>query len=106
MKDMDITIVRKLREAGFPQKHKFFACLRCGDGICPCGATELGDLHTPSLSELIEACGETFDTLSQDDDPETHWAAFGGSIWNKRYEGVGSTREDAVAKLWLALNQK
>ena len=55
---------------------------------------------TPTLSELIEACGDSFHSLSMDD--KTHWVA----NWRVYGESRGSTPEEAVAKLYIALNKK
>lgn len=62
------------------------------------------------LSELIEACGDDFESLVK---REEDWAAY---VTEDAYKGdcvydccgyrIGSTPEEAVAKLWLALNKK
>ena len=52
----------------------------------------------PTLSELIEACGEDFRLLSK----RATWRA--ESIMG--VEDFGNTPEEAVANLWLALNKK
>lgn len=75
--------------------------------------------YEPSLSELIEVCGEDFDRLEHEKD-----SAFlqGEHIKRNRFRAdgyvqveknhwstmsyLGSTPEEAVAKLWLALNKK
>lgn len=61
----------------------------------------------PTLSELIEACGEGMERLEQFS--PTIWQAgrvdygYEGDSW---IEGAneGKTPEEAVARLWLALN--
>ena len=80
----------------------------------------------PTLSELISACGDGFISLSRIDfiDSEKlqtdkkvvkyhRFNASGGKVReltyrNKTYEHVklGKTPEEAVARLWLALNKK
>ena len=65
------------------------------------------DIKIPTLSELIEACGDKFDRLEQqfvnlDGEDEISWAAC--------YDKVllverGKTPEEAVANLWLELNK-
>jgi len=62
----------------------------------------------PTLSELIESCGEEFDSLEK---RENAYFAFGSSkdIVNMKvspFLGYGSSKEEAVAKLWLSLNKK
>jgi hypothetical protein len=62
------------------------------------------DCYDPTLSELIEACNNKLDyvfaDLSQRSD--LSWSA---SVWESEEEGIGSTPEEATAKLWLALRQ-
>lgn len=67
----------------------------------------------PTLSELIEACGDRFGCL--------HWNGDGGEYTNvitheektwlsirrdRMTFGHGDTPEEAVAELWLKLNEK
>ena len=60
----------------------------------------------PTLTELIEACGYNICGLDapdwEDQDYMGGWSAR-GSLDRK---GFGSTPEEAVARLWLALNKK
>lgn len=65
------------------------------------------NISTPS--ELIEACGEHFHSLKLLSNG--NWRCYGGIIprvndsdWG--YARSGSTPEEAVANLWLALNKK
>lgn len=63
-----------------------------GNEILPC----------PTLSELIEACGDSFVNLTKSD---KDWHC----NWFDDHEGentIGGTPEEAVANLWLALNRK
>lgn len=62
-------------------------------------------IHTPSLSELIEACGDKFKHLSKNGSDTYIWEAVG--ITDKGYWGAtGQVPEEAVAKLWMELNKK
>lgn len=66
------------------------------------------DFFPPSISELIESCGDNFLSL---DSPfiETNsgWCAVGMSNGDRLYiKQEGLTPEEAVAKLWLKLNKK
>lgn len=93
IKYMDYQLALKLKEAGFPQNGK--DCNWIIDEESP-----LDEIYTPTLSELIEACGEEFLSL----------AKF-GKIWEAfRHKElkpeVGNTPEEAVANLWLELNKK
>lgn len=54
----------------------------------------------PTLSELIEACGDRFDNLRRIYD-----GSFAAESIGKEPQG-GDTPEEAVANLWLLLNKK
>lgn len=60
---------------------------------------------SPTLSELIEACGEHFYQLIKEVDG-INWSAHFYDIEDstRQINGVGQTPEEAVANLWLALN--
>lgn len=117
---------KKLKDAGFPQLGTFMetkvedgvlkGCTGngsweeedCGkrdaDGDCECDSHE--QTYIPTLSELIEACGREFGTLAQYKFPGTD-----GMLWRAAQmphgsqEGEGSTPEEAVAALYLALKK-
>ena len=101
---MNYELAKQLKDAGFPLKQ--YPSEYEGDA----GANEFRDGNilfiVPTLSELIEACGEKFDSLIK---YESGWCAgiyhTRTDSWAKRY-GKGSTPEEAVAKLWIALNKK
>lgn len=86
---MNYELALKLKTEGFEPKH---------------GWTHIPDkpeLYTPDiLSQLIEACGEDFWKIILEDG---EWLAYGGR--STRYIR-GSTPEEAVARLWLELNNK
>lgn len=91
-------LAQQLKDAGFPQY----------PGI-PEKSKEIfgGSPFAPTFSELIEACGERFSSLYS---PltGTEWKAFGWKEFKRggELQGEGSTPEEAVARLWLALNKK
>jgi hypothetical protein len=61
--------------------------------------------YLPTLEELIEACGEQFGALEQWHSMTNHrdkWTAF---VSNREESYSRSTPKEAVARLWLALNQ-
>jgi hypothetical protein len=67
----------------------------------------------PTLSELIEACGKTYTDGLGEGELELYWmgnewvAVFMESIYHESFvsdDGRGSTPEEAVARLWLALH--
>lgn len=88
-------LAKELKDAGFPVQR------------CTCGL----DSHfkSPTLSELIEACGDGFIALKHYAD----WTAHGDEETTISHEEEnfslntsGSTPETAVAMLWIALNKK
>jgi hypothetical protein len=97
---MDYELAKELKDAGFPQD---------GTNYTP---DHGGDLESaayyPSLSELIEVCGdEGFMSLTKGEDGDSGrvlWFAYqdfaAGKVVN------APTAEEAVARLWLALNNK
>lgn len=117
---MNYELAKKLKDAGFPQKPKSeFPLFICEDNKEP--------LQVPTLSELIEACGEGFKALIDEGESfeinpdyskgkmiHKRWMAgipYGfddGSAFitdDKKY-GDGNSPEEAVANLWLELNKK
>jgi len=98
---MDFALAKNLKDTGFPQmldkkdRYSFF------DGPDTTGE----DCYAPTLSELIEACGEDFNGLDREVDSkemEVYWV---GKAWSLDRNTHGSTPEEAVARLWLALNK-
>lgn len=102
---MKYELAKRLKDAGFPQKQcSFLNCRHGMDVDVPC-------CYNPTLSELIEACGENFIRLDMLTNSHPHkWQALagnnGGLGAEGKYTGYGSTPEIAVAELWLALNTK
>lgn len=101
---------KKLKEVGFPQ-YTF--------GISPINHAERYDriggemVFIPTLSELIDACGDKFISLSnnrQSNPPGEGWTAIANpipSIIEKWVEiARGTSPEDAIANLWIKLNEK
>lgn len=103
---MNYELAKQLKDAGFSQH-------RVGAHYSPDGGGYLiydwaglsdVDIAIPTLSELIEACGENFSSLIH---RAVYWSA--KAVLNGNDDGIwvdGSTPEEAVAKLWLALNKK
>lgn len=107
---MEYTLAKELKDAGFPQK---YGETRLGRWVAPDGS-RLGIIHSgddarsacylPTLSELIEACGERFDSLVLHEkiaNDGGYWEATGDEYFND----TGPTPEEAVARLWLSLNK-
>lgn len=109
---MDYELAKELKDAGFPHtqggKVLYYNAVYKNhpfndyDGAYADGVTLSGDvIYVPTLSELIEACGGKFKLVELIDKNE--WLACGDYY---RTYGEGTTPEEAVARLWLALNKK
>lgn len=106
---MNYELAKQLKDAGFPQK---------GEGIFEGGegTDELPDVYSPTLEELIEACGDRLmsvhRTVPARVEKSDHWGAEAYFETGPDDEprgsqlGLGQTPTEAVAKLWLALNKK
>jgi len=100
---------KRLKDAGFPQKtHN--EC--CGEVLGEDGEPVM----IPDLSELIEACGDEIYSLRRTYEKNI-WVAHGYNLFNRDIKQiqfqalgqkgfVGSTPEEAVANLYLALHEK
>jgi hypothetical protein len=87
-------LARKLKDAGFPQSELARAQQKAGYDY----------VSMPTLSTLIDACAGDFGALRREPDC---WVACEyvseRGRWTNTHEG--ESPEDAVARLWLALNQ-
>jgi len=105
---IDYKLAKELKDAGFPQRQCIFDRylwslgneptpdnhFRIGMSTFPSG----GELaYAPTFSELVEACGPAFNSLYQR--VKSGWVAKA----QKKLVAGGSTPEEAVARLWLAL---
>lgn len=125
---MNYELCKKLKDAGFPQVFEPDTYVYTH----PNNKVKLAILEEdykdvdywvkiPKLSELIEACGERFVSLEvgltnkpyKENIRGKEWYSCGGSYLGQesidgewQFESWGSTPEEAVAKLWLALNKK
>jgi hypothetical protein len=93
-KDMTPEQLKQLKEAGFPFNR---TCGNCGHH---CDLEDVGTVFgiSPTLSELIKACGSYLDDLTRTDDG---WATNVNSC--NFPESYGASPEEAVVKLWLSL---
>jgi len=93
----------KLKNAGFPLSMKNFDDY-CRHIFCPdVEEEEKKYAYAPSLSELIEKCGDGFINLMRHE--RQRYTAY-GRLGLKKLFGHGETLEEAVANLWLELNNK
>lgn len=100
---MTYELAKQLKDAGFPQAHNYDENGRSdyvdkdykGDAL-------VGYISIPTLSELITACGDKFFTLERLYDGCFAANDDNGNRIGEEYE----TPEEAIAKLWLALNAK
>lgn len=111
---MDYELAKKLKDVGFPQGDysQNFVYIDSMDGIFLDGIMEHlrdGVLRIPTLSELIDACGEGFALHMRPNNQG--WKAWQINS-NPRepnaanFEEVGKTKEEAVANLYIKLNEK
>jgi hypothetical protein len=105
---MNYELAKELKDAGFPIKghsedHDGGFCY-----ICYATSEQLQQPCVPTLSELIEECG-IFRVLELQSKENSAWYAGAGSwsdAFGYEFAGRGVTPEEAVARLWLALNKK
>lgn len=93
---MNYELALELKKAGFKHPRGWFF-----DGETEQLANDPNEF--PDLTELIEACGEEFEFL------ERHYMNAIDTIeWHAggKYSIIAFTPEEAVSRLWLALNKK
>ena len=100
-------LAKELKDAGFPQSpYKYAGAWVTEDGHIYCGGNE-PHAWSPDLSGLIEACGKDFFSLSRENVRGTIspvWVAKGIEL-EALMTQFGATPEEAMTRLWLALNQ-
>lgn len=104
---MNYELAKRLKDAGFPQAADDEGTLHKGQYLFPDHFSlsssrktfNVAVAYAPTLSELIEACGDQLTTLGKV-----------GGLWCAYSEPAlawsGQTAKEAVANLWLALNEK
>lgn len=90
---MTLELAKQLQDSGFPMP-KGIEARKCGPDLFDYG---------PALSELIGTLGSDFHQLSRYSTPwgDELWRA---SLANRRLMVSGTSREEAVALLWLAVH--
>lgn len=113
---MNYELAKKLKNAGFPYTEKTYqvvyppGVIQKPGSYIGAGMSEVidqGQVRIPTLSELIEACGLEFKLLEYDPiqiDLDLRWMALPNPT--STHGEYGSTPEEAVANLYLALNKK
>ena len=117
---MNYELAKQLKDARFPNPlhgNHFDHHLWGRNFIAPDGNAPIhekgrqlnhDDFFFPTLSELIEACGKDFGLLERntnDVNISSVWTANDWDTEGEDYYGLGSTPEEAVAYLWLALHK-
>jgi hypothetical protein len=97
---MEYSLAKELQDAGFSQggRGTWAAPL---DKIVVRAADRA---YSPTLEELIEACGKSFVGLTASDDDSGDWSAFAEGYPVGTIEGKSPS--EAVARLWLVLHGK
>ena len=102
---MKYSLAKQLKEAGFPQFYASFM-LDYGDRKGQRIFYDNEWVYTPTLSELIEACGEDFGELQREKDEagEVIWYAT-HRVMNDMTGGYarGKAPSEAVAKLYIKI---
>lgn len=97
---MNYELAQKLKDAGFPQGGAFMG--KNGNKVLTDDNNE-NQVIVPTLSELIEACGEEFRNLTKE---SYCWSTNFIEGDNYDYgETEGSTPEEAVANLFITLKK-
>lgn len=127
MAQLPYELAKELKDAGFPQDGKNCQTLQsergelcgrqytnyeearekhdkeCGDWDCK-KTIQNTDVYDPTLSELIEACGDGFERLDRMRDEA--WGVIGYTSEHDELTDIQKTPKEAVARLWLARNVK
>jgi len=97
---------KELKDAGFPQGEPNSWSVQFADRPKQEIKGNPFEEYIPTLSELIEACGDDFSHLKK---LETSWIAVTHSAFDENgnnFEEFGKTPEQAVKNLWIKLNKK
>jgi hypothetical protein len=89
---ISVELAKQLKEAGFPQR---------GAGhIDPVDLSLSLSLYYPNLDDLIEACGDDFESLHYGRNRQMKWKA----TCHEGFHELGISPHEAVAKLWLSIH--
>lgn len=111
MNNLSYELCKRLKDAGFPQKFDIGRIFFSYSGAKFGNVGNLLDgsdkICIPTLEELIEACGNKFGQLFRISNLEGEtqfWQAFASDI--RIFTSHCKTPKEAVAELWLKLNEK
>lgn len=100
---MNYELAKQLKDAGFPQHDTRAVSINILNGGLSDSSIEIVDY--PPVGELIEACGDGFESLHKD--PSGRFGPWYVQSYKKIGMRIGgNTPEEAVTMLWLALNDK
>ena len=104
---MKYETAKQLKDAGFPLDRNWM--VKDPEALADIFLPEL----SPTLSELIEACGDSFYSLIKNKNGRFVAKALGKEIVvdgrdsrEKAHKEIGDSVEEAVANLWLKLNKE
>lgn len=113
---MNYELAKQLKDAGFPQEFKNGTII--GDYQMTVDDIGLpvsnGSAYVPTLSELIEACEPQITSIRKTapirGSLKARWIAEGWpylmDVHTDQIKKLAPTPEEAVARLWLSLNEK
>jgi len=104
---MTYTLAKQLKDAGFPVGEQGRWYDDHGNQFYP-DNDDPDVLYFPTLSELIEACGNVEFELHNGEKATGDWGTWyaAGFKADDFYSVEGETPKEVVTKLWLALNSK
>lgn len=102
---MNYELAKKLKDAGFPFKPVGEHFNAGGKATQAFTFDNQSVWFEPTLSELIEACGNEFAFVCRGYDQELWLDSWGAESTNGKVITGASVPEEAVAKLWLELNK-
>lgn len=95
---INIELAKELKEAGFPRGTQGKTAVEFVD----VDGKHYFDIYIPTLSELIEACGDDFGVLEYCKE-DKEWSACNQ---DREFIQLAETRDEAVAKLYIVLHEK
>lgn len=101
---MTYELAKQLKDTGFPQgtSSSDIHYTYIDKNNNPCSALVTDSAYIPTLSELIEACGDELCDLTRTD---FGWMTNCENVGNS-FQEEGKSLIEAVAKFWLKVNEK